>query len=95
MERITVKDMCRVMTHIDQKVRTISEIMSTKEEDEVYKDVYQQALRESDAYSLDSIEPRYLYDIHEAIDCYTLPAHMRKEHDNAKDNRTDGNSELG
>lgn len=93
MERITVREMCNVMIHIDKKVKMILEI-TNEGEDEVYKDVYRQAIREAGAYSLDSIEPEYLYAVHEAIDCYTLPAHMRKEHNNAKDNRTNGNSEL-
>lgn len=94
MGTITIKEMCEVMAHIDRKAKMMDGIYDSKKEDEVYKDLYKQTLRESGSYSLDTIEPKYLYAIHDAIDCYTLPACIRKRDRNDEDNSTDGNNEL-
>lgn len=77
MEEITVKEMCEVMSHIERKVKSLSNFLNPEMENRVYVDVYRQAVREAGAYSLDSIKQKYLYAVHEAIDCYTLPAYMR------------------
>lgn len=78
MKEITIKEMCRIMSHIERKVRTIPETSDSDIEEKVYRDIFNQAMRESGACSLDFIKPEYLYAIHEAIDCYELPAYLKR-----------------
>lgn len=69
-ERLTVKDQCGLMSHIERKAQEVGET------EEIYKDIYQMSMRESGAYSMDCVNPKYLYAMHEAIDRYELPSYL-------------------
>lgn len=72
-DHITIKDQCEIMAHIERKARLFGE------DEEIYSDIYRMALRESGAYSLDFANPKYLYDMHEAIDSYELPNYLAEK----------------
>ena len=100
---ISVKDACGVMEHIKRKAESICTSNSGAEE-KVYSDIYRQALRESGAYSVESILRKYLSAVHSAIDAYTLPKIMeaeiiqameKEDAEDAKDDSSDGDTELG
>ena len=85
MQEISIREKCKIMSHIERKCEATLKA-ETKYEEEVYKDIYNQALREAGAYSLDSIDVCFLFAVHDAIDCYQLPQaleqkimHERKE----------------
>lgn len=105
MDSITIREMCKLMMHIKEKAEEFTKYVEDSEiEEKVFKDIYYQALRESDAYNLDSIKPQYLSNVRESIENYRLPEYLRrqiedaedfrKELEYAKDNSTDGNHEL-
>lgn len=77
-KEISIKEKCEIMSHIERKVKSISGIADSPEEEKVYEDVYNMAMRESGAFGLEYIKPEFLYAIHEAIDTYTLPAWLKK-----------------
>lgn len=72
-DHITIKDQCEIMAHIERKARSFGE------DEEIYSDIYRMTLRESGAYSLDFANPKYLYDMHEAIDSYELPSYLAEK----------------
>lgn len=72
-DHITIKDQCEIMAHIERKARSFGE------DEEIYSDIYRMTLRESGAYSLDFANPKYLYDMHEAIDSYELPNYLAEK----------------
>ena len=69
---ISIKDACGIMAHVKQKAESICTMTGAIEEN-VYKDIYWQALRESGAYTLERIPYRFLSAVHNAIDSYKLP----------------------
>lgn len=89
MDEISVKEMCEVMSHIERKVNRISGIPDSETEEKIYRDIYRLALRESGAYSVESLNPNYLYAIHEAIDCYEIPAYIEERINYRNENRKD------
>lgn len=92
-ECLTVKEQCEFMSHIERKAQELGNT------EEIYKDIYQMALRESGAYSLDYVKPKYLYNMHEAIDSYDLPSYLADkmeegETDDGKNDSPNGDHEL-
>lgn len=82
MESIGVKDQCSIMNHINNVARGILDKRSNVSEaceKAVFSDIYYQVLREAGAYSIDLIQPDYLFSIHEMLDCYQLPKVIEME----------------
>ena len=76
MKEITTKDMCELMSHIDRKAKEILERHPTATAVDVYEDLARQVKREAGAYRFETADAKYLYAMHEAIDCYGVPAWM-------------------
>lgn len=92
-ERLTVKEQCGLMSHIERKAQEMGNT------EEIYNDIYKMALRESGTYSLDYANPKYLYNMHEAIDSYDLPSYLvdkteEGKTNDGKNNSTNGDPEL-
>lgn len=77
-KELSIKEKCEIMSHIERKVKSISSIADSSEEEKVYEDVYNMAMRESGVFRLEYVRPEFLYAIHEAIDTYVLPAWLKK-----------------
>ena len=95
-ERLTTKERCEIMSHIDRKAKSFGDTVITEE---IYTDIYQMAMREAGAYSLDFMNPKYLYNMHEAIDSYDLPSYLADKMeegktDDGKNDRPNGDHEL-
>ena len=82
---LSVKEKCEIMCHIERKVKSISGIADSTEEEKVYEDVYNMAMRESGAFGLEYARPEFLYAIHEAIDTYALPAWLKNNEQSRKE----------
>lgn len=71
-ERLTVKEQCELMGHIEEKAREMGDT------EEIYKDIYHMALREAGVYNMDYVNPKYLQAMHDAINFYELPNYLEK-----------------
>lgn len=96
-DRLTVKERCEIMAHIDRKAKSFGNTATT---DEIYADIFSMAMREAGTYGIDYVNPKYLYAVHEAIDSYELPSYLMDKMEEGKtndgeNNSTDGNSDLG
>lgn len=76
---INTKEKCEILGHITRKVSEMSNIPDMNTESRIYDDLLSMALREAGAYSIDYVESRFLYCIHDAIDCYQFPQHLREK----------------
>lgn len=72
-DRLTVKDRCEIMSHIERKAKTFGDTVAT---DDIYTDIFNMAMREAGVYGMDSVNPKYMYAMHEAIDNYELPDYL-------------------
>ena len=77
-KEISIKEKCEIMSHIERKVKSISDIADFSAMEKVYEDIYNMAMRESGAFGIEYVKPEFLYATHEAIDAYTLPAWLKK-----------------
>lgn len=96
-ERLSVKNRCELMSHIERKAKAFG---NTVAEDDIYADIFNMAMREAGAYGMDSVNPKYLHAMHEAIDSYELPNYLldrikEGETNDDENNRTNGDTELG
>lgn len=76
---ISIKEQCEIMEHIGRKAQKVLDKSETYIEENVYQDIYEQALREAGVNNLADINSQYLYAIHEAIDCYVLPKYLAND----------------
>ena len=76
MKEISIKELCEFYGHIDRKAKEITEKHPMVSENDMYSDIARQAIREAGAYSIETANAKYLYAMHEAIDCYGVPAWM-------------------
>lgn len=80
-ERISVREMAEIFSHIERKVKSTVNCTNVKDgddvKDEVFKDIYKQYKRE---FGINRKHPRlkkkYLADAHEFIDDYELPVYL-------------------
>lgn len=96
-ERLTTKERGEIMSHIEREAKSFGDTAVTEE---IYTDIYQMAMRETGAYSMDYVDHKYLSAMHEAIDNYKLPSYLvdkmeKRKTEDGKNNSTDGDSELG
>lgn len=78
VKEISIKEKCEIMSHIERKAKSISDITDPSATERLYEDIYNMAMRESGSCGIDYIKPEFLYAVHEAIDTYTLPAWLKK-----------------
>lgn len=71
---ITALEMCQITAHIDRKAKTL--LNQVGDVDAMYRDILRQALRQAGSPALEYIDQSFLYDVHEAIDSYELPAYI-------------------
>ena len=90
--RLTVKERCEIMSHIERKTNTFGKTAAT---DDIYTDIFNMAMRESGTYGIDYVNPKYLYAVHEAIDSYELPSYLMDKMEEGKTNDGENNSADG
>lgn len=74
---LNIQERCELMSYIDKKAKEVIESKSLqKKSEEVYKDIYEMAIRQTGAFSLESAEAKYLKAIHSEIFNYRLPAYL-------------------
>lgn len=82
MNDITIKDLCELTGHITRAAQHIienAELKANVADEDIYKDIARQVMRESGSYNLETADKKYLYEMHEAIDSYVVPAWMLEE----------------
>lgn len=83
-ERISVREMAEIFSHMERKVKSIVNCTNVKGgddvEDEVFKDIYKQYKREFGiSRKHPNLKRRYLYDAHDFIDSYELPVYLAEK----------------
>ena len=79
MNDITIKDLCELTGHITRAAQRIienAELKANVADEDIYEDIARQVMRESGSYNLETADKKYLYEMHEAIDSYVVPACM-------------------